>query len=42
MYISQAFQSHINPLRTEGILRKLQKVMKLAQKWKDVEKIGTT
>jgi hypothetical protein len=29
----------INPLRTEGILRKLQKVMKLTQKCKDFEKI---
>jgi hypothetical protein len=30
----------VNPLRTESILRKLQKVMKLTQKWKDVEKLG--
>jgi hypothetical protein len=26
----------------EGILKKLQKVMKRTQKWKDVEKNGTT
>jgi hypothetical protein len=30
-----------NPLR-EGILRKLQKVMKLSQKWTDFENNGTT
>jgi hypothetical protein len=29
-------------LRTEGISRKLQKVMKLAQKWKDFENNVTT
>jgi hypothetical protein len=29
-------------LRTEGILRKLQKVMQLTQKWKDFENNGTT
>jgi hypothetical protein len=29
-------------LRTEGISRKLQKVMKLTQKWKDFENNGTT
>jgi hypothetical protein len=29
-------------LMTEGILRKLQNVMKLTQKWKDFENNGTT
>jgi hypothetical protein len=29
-------------LTTEGILRKLQKVMKLTQKWKEFENNGTT
>jgi hypothetical protein len=29
-------------LRTEGIFRKLQKVMKLTQKWKDFGNNGTT
>jgi hypothetical protein len=31
----------LNP-RTEGSLRKLQKVMKRTQKWKDFENNGTT
>jgi hypothetical protein len=32
----------LNFLRMEGILRKLQKVMKLTQMWKDFENNGTT
>jgi hypothetical protein len=32
----------LNPLRMEGNLRKLQKVMKLCQNWKDFENNGTT
>jgi hypothetical protein len=32
----------INPLKTEGILRKFQKVILLTQKWKDFKNNGTT
>jgi hypothetical protein len=38
--IGKDYQTHqfpLNSLRTEGILKKLQKVMKLTQKWKDFE-----
>jgi hypothetical protein len=31
-----------NPLKTEGVLRKFQKVIELTQKWKDLKNNGTT
>jgi hypothetical protein len=34
--------SNLNFLRMEGILRKLKKLMKLTQKWKDFENNGIT
>jgi hypothetical protein len=33
---------HFNPLKTEDILRKFQKVIYFNQKWKDSKNNGTT
>jgi hypothetical protein len=38
---SKIKMNHINPLKTEGILRKFQKVILLTQKWEDSKNNGT-
>jgi hypothetical protein len=39
---SSLLHCRLSPSKTEGILRKFQKVIQLTQKWKDIENNGTT